>query len=515
MHELTQRHGCGANGSGRDAHVRQKLARFDLTGLRVHFVGVGGCGMRGLATLFQQRGASVSGCDSGPLEDPAMFDRLQIRVCDSHSGDHVGAETNLLITSAAVPASNPDVAAARQRGVLVLKYAEALGALMSGRRGIAIAGTHGKSTTTAMCAHVLQHAGLDPSFVFGATSSQLGGNGAGGGGPHLVVEACEFDRSFLKFRPRSAVVLNVEADHFDCYTSFDDIVSAFSQFAANVQRDGMFLCNADDGWTLEAAWSARCPVSTFGFSRCSEWRAENLTLQSGGYAFDVYYRDKPFLRTVLNVPGKHNVLNALAAVALASDAGVDAAAISLGLARFSGIDRRMTCRWNDRGLTVVDDYAHHPTEIRATIEAAKSRYQPRRTWVVFQPHQYSRTVRLMDAFAGSLIDVEEVFVPSIYAAREGAETPSAAGSAQLVARIHSSGGRAQYLASLDAIAEHLASIMQDGDLVLTLGAGDVWKVADGLVERIRGSGGAPCPDRSADLVSARRHSAVPAAPARS
>jgi len=299
------------------------------------------------------------------------------------------------------------------------------------------------------------------------------------------VEACEFDRSFLHLVPHSAAILNIEPDHFDCYHSLDEIVEVFARFAERVEHGGLLVCNAEDGWTLEAAADASARVQTFGFHPYADWEATNLTEERGRFCFDAKLRGRLMLSAQLLVPGRHNVANALAAIALAFEAGAEPAAIAEGISTFRGVDRRLSWRGDAKGVVIMDDYAHHPTEIRATIEAARLACKPRRTWAVFQPHQLSRTRELMEDFAGSFNEVDEVIIPPVYAAREVAGPPHAQGSAELADRIHQRGQHARHLATLAEVTEHLMGNVEPGDLVLTMGAGDVWKVADELVTRIR------------------------------
>jgi UDP-N-acetylmuramate--alanine ligase len=433
-------------------------------------IGIGGSGMSGAAALLRRMGARVSGSDLTP------FDSVRELTC-------------------------------RQRGVPVLKYAELLGAMMSTREGVAIAGTHGKSTTSGLSVHLLREAGLDPSFVIGARSAQLGGSSGFGLGRNFVVEACEFDRSFLQFRPRFGAILNIESDHLDCYRDIDEIVEAFAAFAGNIDPAGVLICNADDDAALRASEEARSAVETFGLSETADWEARGLTSDRGRYSFDVFHHGQRLMRTRLAIPGRYNVSNALAAIALAHHCGAETSRLPAAVETFESVDRRLTRRAADRGVTVLDDYAHHPTEVRVTIEAAVARYEPKRTYVVFQPHQTVRTRHFMSEFAKSFGGADEIIVPDVYGAREnGAST--AADSAELVARIRGCGGAAHYMGRLESIAPYLESKVKEGDLVLIMGAGDVWKVADELVERLSG------PDRvrraggQTDVVPAGRASEV-------
>ena len=473
----------------------------NFNGRHVHMIGIGGCGMSGAAALLRDLGAVVSGSDLAVFDGLGPLVQSGVRVAIGHLETQLSSDVELVVIGAAVPETNPELTAARRRGLPVVKYAQLLGELTTIRKAVAIAGTHGKSTTTGMCVHLFRQAGLSPSFIIGARSAQLGGSSGVGGGPHFIVESCEFDRSFLYLRPRIAAILNIEPDHLDCYRDLDDIVDAFSRFAENVAPDGVLLCNAEDCRAMEAASAARCPVETFGFSDGADWQACNLRIDRGRYGFDVHRQGTQLFSTGLSIPGRHNVANALAAIALAYHAGAEPERLAEALLTFSGVDRRLTWRGEGRGVTIVDDYAHHPTEIRVTIEAARDRYRPRRLWVVFQPHQDSRTRHFMDQFAESFGQADEVIVPEVYRARDPGDPLGRAGSAELALRICRAGGRAQYLPTLADVVDYLMPQLMEGDLVLTMGAGDVWKVADELVERLCGSDRVQCSAGAKDVVS--------------
>ncbi|MBI4716193.1 MAG: UDP-N-acetylmuramate--L-alanine ligase [Planctomycetes bacterium] len=496
--------------------MNQPQAPIAFRGLHVHLIGVGGAGMNGAARMLLRFGARVSGSDRTPFDCMGRLVEEGARVTIGHDAAHLDPDTQLVVISAAIPERNPELAEARRRGIPVLKYAELLGAIMAHRRGVAVAGTHGKSTTTAMCAYLFREAGLDPSFVVGAQSPQLGGGSGVGGGPHFIVESCEFDRSFWHLHPHSATILNIEPDHLDCYKDLDEIVGAFTQFARQVSPDGLLVVNGKDVLAQHAARSAPCRVETVtiadaagGAPVAADWCATNLRRDRGRYGFEVLRHGRRVLSTQLFIPGLHNVENALAAVALAHHAGADTQAVARALAAFAGVGRRLTWRGEGRGVTIVDDYAHHPTEVRVTIEAARFRYEPKRMWVVFQPHQHARTRVFMDEFAQSFGGADEIIVPDVYGARESDEPENGCGSEELVSRICQRGGKARYLSALASAAEHVVEHAVEGDLVLTMGAGDVWKVADELVERICGGHPARCTPRQADVVPSGRPRAVP------
>lgn len=457
----------------------------DFSGSHVHFVGIGGSGMSGLASILLECGARVSGTDRQPSPQLQRLIDRGAAVRSAHAPDALPSETSLVVASAAIPADHCELAEARRRGLPVLKYAQMLGALMRDHAGIAIAGTHGKSTTTAWVAYILRHAGLDPTFVVGAQAEQLGDRSAVGTGPHFVVEACEFDRSFLHLLPQSAATLNIEADHLDCYGSLDSIHQAFADFARLIADDGLLVINGQDPACVQIAQELNAPVQTFGHGDAFDWSATDEQLKNGTYTFELRGPQGSLGRVHLRLAGRHNVANALAAAALAAYAGADGDAIRHGLETFQGVRRRLERCGCFGGVTVVDDYAHHPTEIRATLTAARERFAPQRLWCVFQPHQHSRTRALLDDFATSFGAADFVLVPRIYDARDNAADRSAVCSDDLVSQIASAGGQAESLPEFDDVIDRITADTHPGDLVLTMGAGDIWKVAHDLVQRLQ------------------------------
>jgi len=472
----------------------------DLRGLRVHMVGIGGSGMSGAAALLNQLGANVSGSDLVPFDGMGELVAGGVRVSVGHRATHVEKGVKLVIASAAIPETNPELIRARARSLPVLKYAELLGGLMGLREGVAVAGTHGKSTTSGMTAYLFQRAGLSPAFAIGARSTQLGGSSGLGSGRHFIVESCEFDRSFLRLYPKLATILNVEPDHLDCYRDLDEIVRAFAEFASNVEPNGVLICNGEDRCAVHAAESCQARVETFGFDSKADWRAANLRSSRGVYSFDVVYRKEHYCSTGVSLPGRYMVANALAAIALAHHAGASASWIAQALPDFAGMQRRMTLRGQWGGVTIVDDYAHHPTEIRVTLDAVRSLYQPRRLRVIFQPHQTTRTLHFLTQFAESFGDTGEIIVTDVYGAREEQEKQESA-SRQLVDKMILVGAPGRHIPKLEDVAAELVGTLEPGDLVMTVGAGDVWKVANELVERLCNTDRAGRPDRQADVVS--------------
>ena len=451
---------------------------------RFHFIGIGGIGMSGLAKLMLHDECEVSGSDT---EDGAITEELRQLGADiriGHSGDNVKPELDAVVISAAIKDDNSELICAREQGVRIYKYAEMLGAIMDFYDGIAVCGTHGKSTTSAWLAFVLRKAGLKPNFIIGADIPQLNSNSGAGGGKFFIAEACEYDRSFLNLHPKIAVLLNIEADHLDYYSGEKEIVGAFTDFVKGSRDDGVIIANGMDSNVMEAVeklkFSQRCV--TFGIGGDFDISAQKVQLVDGLYEFDILHGQQSLGRTRISLPGEHNVLNALAVVASAISAGVGSEIVIEHLGKFTGIDRRLMFKANIGGITIVDDYAHHPTEIRASLKAIRQRYMPNRLWCVFQPHQYSRTRFLLDDFAESFKLADITIVPEIYFVRDTAESKEQVNAEMLVERICSEGSEAVFIDDFAGICDYLEGNVECGDVVVTMGAGTIWKVADEYIQ---------------------------------
>lgn len=460
---------------------------FNPAGLRVHMIGIGGCGMRGAARVLMRAGARVSGSDR--KESTALV-LLSEQGADIHIGSkpgHVPDPCDLVVHSAAVKESDPEMMEAARRGLKVVKYSQLLGLLMSRKLGIAVGGTHGKSTTTAMIAYVLREAGLDPSFVIGAGVEQLGGGSGVGDGEQFVVEACEYDRSFHNLRPRCAILLNVDEDHLDYYRDIREIISSFHDFAALVPANGLLVVNGEDRNTMEAVAGAKATVETFGCQNLFDWRGEIVEVRNGSYRFKVFRKGQVLTEITPGVPGRHNVMNALAATAVCFYCGVRPEVIARALADFRGAYRRMTPRGSIGGVTVLDDYAHHPREIQATLKTVREYYNPNKLYVVFQPHQHSRTRFLLNDFAKSFGAADVVVVPDIYFVRDSESERELIDSKDLVDLLRQQGRDARYEADFDSITRMLCEEVGPGDVVITMGAGNVWQVADSVLAGLAGA----------------------------
>jgi len=453
-----------------------------LVGKRVHFIGIGGCGMSGLANVLLDAGAIVSG--SEPNRNATTFNLVSrgANISQDQMGKLLSRQVALVVRSAAVPDNNPEYLGARALGIRTVKYAQFLGAVMRERFGVAVAGTHGKSTTTAMISWALLQCGADPSFVIGGTVKQLGGGSRSGRGQDFVVEACEYDRSFHNLHPRVALLMNIEEDHMDYYKNLDEIVESFHEFAGLVPPDGTVIANGLDQNVRKALAASHANIETVALKTGYQWSTLETGQVQGCYRGQVYYRNKPVAKLELGIPGEHNLFNATMAVAACAACGIEPARAARALGDFQGVDRRMAEVGRCNGAVLVDDYGHHPTEIRATLEALRGRYQPRRLLCVFQPHQYSRTRFLLKDFAASFGQADETIVPDIYFVRDSDEELKLVNSDVLVSRIRQNGQKAVHFPQFADIIAYLRGSIGPGDLVVTMGAGDVWKIASALAE---------------------------------
>jgi len=457
---------------------------------RLHLMGIGGAGMSGLAEWLLDRGHQVSGCDVKQSAVTRRLEELGARVVEGHDPAHVERIDALVVSSAIAP-DDPERRAATERGIPVVRRAELLAAVMDEARGIAVAGTHGKSTTTAMTGAVLEAAGEDPTVIVGGRIRGGGGNVRLGRGRWLVAEADEFDRSFLALSPEHAVVTNVEADHLDIYGTEEAVHEAFAQFAARIAPGGTLIRSADDPGARRLPPPAEVRVLTFGTAKGADVRAADIQPERGGVAFGLLLGGADAGRVRLAMPGVHNVRNALAAAAVGWRLEADAAAIRTGLEAVRGVERRFEIVHQDDEAMIVDDYAHHPSEISATLAAAREGWRDRRLVAVFQPHLYSRTRDFAGEFGIALSAADLVFVTDVYPARE---RPIEGVSGRLVSEAAKKAG-APVVYLPDEIAGGAAAVdvieaaLHPGDLVVTLGAGDVDALARALAARRADAGG--------------------------
>ena len=451
------------------------LSRMQLPPLpaTIHFVGIGGIGMSGLARIMATRGYQVTGSDASDSPSLAALRDDGFAVTAGHSAAGLG-DPALVVTSAAVPETNPELAAARERGIEIVKRAALLGLLCNEQVCIAVGGTHGKSTTAGMLAFALDRVGISPSFAVGACVNQLGANAGAGRSEVFVAEADEYDYSFLWLRPTVGIITNIEFDHPDIFPSLSAVEDAFLQFAERIRTGGTLVISADDPRCQRLTARLQAPIikTTFGFDPDADWR---VVQAEGGDA--VRSPGGPIIPLRLQVPGRHNLLNAAAAIAAAAAIGIMPPDLRPGLEAFTGVGRRFEVRGQVNGVTIIDDYAHHPTEIRSTIAAARERYPGARLWALFQPHTYSRTKRLLDEFATALGDADRVILTAIYPARETDDL--GVSSSTIAGRI--TGAPVDVVGSPEQAAERLSAATTPGDVALVLGAGDIWKASEAIL----------------------------------
>jgi UDP-N-acetylmuramate--alanine ligase len=448
---------------------------------RVHFIGIGGAGMSGIARVLLARGAAVSGSDTKDSRTVSALRALGATVHVGHAPEHVeGADT--VVVSTAIREGNPELAAARERGLTVVPRAQALAALMAGRRGVAVAGTHGKTTTTSMLTVAAQHCGADPSFAIGGDLNEAGSNAHHGTGELFIVEADESDGSFLAYRPHAAIVTNVEADHLDHYGDAAAVDQAFVAFMQTVDPDGFLVVCADDPGSRALGDAARAEgrtVHIYGTAEDADLRLADLGVSGTTSRYQPVLRGRRLPSVRLAVPGRHLALNSGAALLMGIELGLPAALLVEGLAGFSGVRRRMELKGLADGVRVYDDYAHHPTELLAQLTAAREVAGGGRLVVAFQPHRYSRTLAFAAEFGQALGLADEAVVMEVYAA--GEEPVPGATGATVAAAVPLPREQVVFQPSWSAVPEELARRARPGDLVLTLGAGDVTQIGPEVV----------------------------------
>ncbi len=453
-----------------------------LSQQHVHFVGIGGYGMSAIARVMLDMGYEVTGSD---VKSQDLINRLVergARVFMGHAKDQVeGAD--VVVYSTALPKDNIELAEARERHIPVLHRSEMLARLMSDRIGVAVAGAHGKTTTTSMIAYVMEQCGLDPTFIIGGVVSNIGDNAKAGAGQFVVAEADESDGSFLHYRPHMAVVTNVEADHLEYYDGkFENLLAAYTQFVSQIDEQGICVVSGEDPHCADIVARAKCDIVSFSIDGDADYVARRVRLRDRGSQCEVYHKGEYLGPLELCLPGRHNVMNALAAVAICSHAGLHFPDIARELLQFHGAKRRFQVISESRGILVIDDYAHHPTEISATISAAQA--TGRRIVAVFQPQRYTRTFFLFDAFAKAFQGADEVIIADIYSPHGEHQIEGV--SAELLAqeiRVKSN-PNVRFLQTKDDVFAYLVSSVRSGDLVLTMGAGDIYEVAYRLADSL-------------------------------
>jgi UDP-N-acetylmuramate--alanine ligase len=442
---------------------------------KIHMVGIAGSGMSGIAEVLLNLGYEVSGSDLSSGPGPARLKKLGARVFAGHNAGNLG-DAQVLVKSTAVSEDNPEVAAARENNIPVIPRAEMLAELMRLKTGIAVAGTHGKTTTTSFLGTIFKEAGVDPTVIIGGRLNSYGSSALPGTGEYFIAEADESDGSFLCLKPIMNIVTNVDADHLDFYKNLDEIRDSFVTFMNSVPFYGINVVCGDDPGVKSLLQRIKRPVMTFGLGMDNKIRAEILSASTGS-EFNVFLDGEYWDRVRLPHPGTHNILNSLAAIGISIQCGISKNDILMGLSTFGGVGRRFEIKGIKNQVLVVDDYGHHPTEIRATIETARMCYPERRLVILFQPHRFTRTKALFGDFCKELAKADILLITEIYPASES-PIPGVNGQSLTQGIRQISRADVRFFESLEAVLENLDGILAPGDLFLTLGAGNVWKVAD-------------------------------------
>lgn len=447
----------------------------------IHLIGIGGISMSALAEILLDKGFEISGSDMKSSHITQKLRNKGIKIYIGHHEDNVlGAD--MIVYTSAVKSDNPELVKAKALDLDILDRAEMLGKLMTEyTTSIAVSGAHGKTTTTSMISLIFEHAELNPTILVGGELTEIGGNVKVGSNDFLITEACEYKDNFLKFFPNVGIVLNVDEDHLDYFKDLEHILSTFSKFVKLIPKKGHLILNNDDYNVRKLIPHASCNIITCGINIDSDFQAINITFNEAGYpSFDVTHKGKTLDRFTLNIPGRHNIYNALAAIVTAYTLEVPLEKTKEKLSHFKGTHRRFDIlgKWN--GINVIDDYAHHPTEIKATLDAAK-KFPHNKIWCVFQPHTYSRTKSLLLDFAKSFNDADKIIITDIYAARE--EDTGEIHSKTLVDLIKQEGHDVTYISTFNEVVQYLKDHTASDDIVLTMGAGNVYEVGEMLVNK--------------------------------
>ena len=449
---------------------------------KVHFVGIGGIGMSGIAELLLNLGFSVSGSD---LNDSEIIQNLRSKGAMIYEGHHAKnlGDCEVLVYSSAVPEDNPELIAARGKNVTIIKRAEMLGELIALKQtSIGVGGTHGKTSTSSMVGALLSHAQLDPTLVVGGLVKNIDTNSQLGSGDLIVVEADEYDKSFLQLKPTISVITNIEQEHMDCYDDLEDLHNSFTQFANAVPFYGAVLACLDSPGVQDIIPKIKRPVITYGFTSQADISAKNIQSKETKTTYSLYKQNQKCGKVTLNVPGKHNVLNSLAAAAIGFEMGLSAKTIIAGIGSYGGVRRRFEIKGIAGNVMVVDDYAHHPTEVSATLQAARDGWD-RRIIAVFQPHLFSRTKSFYKEFAAAFMDSDVLIVTDIYPARE---KPIKGVTGKLVFNAARSTGHknVHYIPDLENLQVALDDIIQENDMVITIGAGTIWRYGQSYFDHL-------------------------------
>jgi len=437
--------------------------------MKIHFIGIGGISMSALAEICINKGYKVSGSD---MNDSYLLDKLRnqgAKIFIGHNENHISDDIDMVVYTAAVHDDNPEMIATKEKNKLTMDRAAFLGQIMREyKNSIAVSGTHGKTSTTSMLSTIFEYADLDPTILVGGNLNVIGGNVKIGNSDHFITEACEYVDSFLNFNPKISIVLNIEEDHLDYFSGIDEIKASFNKFGKLLPKNGYFIINGDDENTEDILYDVKATIVKYGTDSSNDAVISNVEFNENGYGiFNLSFNGKDLGRFELSVPGIHNIYNAAAAILASYVSNIDLEIIRKNIKSYNGVGRRFEVKGNYNGALVVDDYAHHPTELKATL------------WCIFQPHTYTRTKALLNEFAEAFYSADKVIITDIYAARE--LDPGDIHSKDLVKKLYQNHVDATYISTFEDITEFLRENVKDNDLVITAGAGPIFKVAEALV----------------------------------
>ncbi len=450
-------------------------------GSHVHFIGIGGISMSGLAEILKDQGYIITGSDINNSSIISKLKNKDIKIYIEHKKENV-KNADLVVYTAAVNGANPEIRAAKELEIPIVERSVLLGEIMKNyRNSIAVAGSHGKTTTTSMISGIFIQASTDPTVLVGGELDAIGGNVRIGKSSYFITEACEYVESFLKFNPYVGIILNIEEDHLDYFKDIKHIIRSFREFGKLIQPDGYLVVSGDHINVKKAVKSLKCNILSYGINNNDLlFRAENVSFDSmGNPKFDVIYKNKNLCKITLNVPGTHNIYNSLAAVVCAYSLNIPVEHIVKGLFNFKGTHRRFETKGSFNGITIIDDYAHHPTEIKATLETV-NKIPHNRIWCVFQPHTYTRTLALLNEFSEAFNAADKIIITDIYAARE--KDDGKIHSMDLVKKINEKSYEAQYISDFKDISSYLLNNAVAGDIIITMGAGDIFKLGEDMLQ---------------------------------
>ena len=449
--------------------------------MNIHFIGIGGISMSALAEICLNKGYKVSGSD---MNDSYLLDKLRSQGANIHVGqckENISDNIDMVVYTAAIHPNNQELMAAREKNILTMDRAAFLGQVMREyKNSIAVSGTHGKTSTTSMLSTIFEYAQLDPTILVGGNLSVIGGNVKIGSSDHFITEACEYVDSFLNFNPKISIVLNIEEDHLDYFSGLDEIKASFNKFGKLLPKDGFFIINGDDNNTVDILHEVKASIIRYGRNEDNDTIIKNIRFNDNGYGvFELEYKGENLGTFELSVPGLHNIYNATAAIMTAYVSGINLETIRENITLYKGVGRRFETKGYYKDVLVIDDYAHHPTELKATLAAAK-KLNKNNLWCIFQPHTYTRTKALLDSFSEAFYSADKVIITDIYAARE--DDPGDIHSKDLVEKLYHNNVDAMYISKFEDISQYIKENAKPNDLVITAGAGTVYQIADLLVE---------------------------------